>query len=282
MNTLIVIPARLNSTRLPRKLLLVATGKPLICHGIEQASESFVADDVVVACDSDEVVIAVEEFKAEFDDWNKLNFPRVVKTREHPNGTSRAAEIASLADKLCERPDGWWDSYCIVQADYPEISPALIDQVIGELDRHPEWDCATAACRSGLQAWGDSESDGYRVFLPAMNDANRVKVLYGDGIARDFTREPIHDDRLKIESSMYCAIALHIGIYAYRREALLKYAAAGPCQREQDESLEQLRALHIGLKMGVVLTDESPAGIDTREDYDAFVERWKAANVSTG
>ncbi len=153
--------------------------------------------------------------------------------------------------------------------------------MVTELEDHPEWDCATAGWRP--QAWGDTDSDGYRQFLPLSSDQNIVKVQVTeddqecDWIAHDFRRNASlfvsEDDR------GYIRIWAHIGIYVYRREALLKYAAAGPCQREQEESLEQLRALHIGLKMGVVLWEgEHHGGIDTKTDYDAFVARWKAAH----
>lgn len=256
MRTLIVIPARLESTRLPRKLLLAETGKPLICHVYRQAAQSK-ADEVFVITDAetgsdDPIYRAV-----------KACYPHASvasSIAKHPNGTSRAAEAYAefIHDYL---PDDEEHLICIVQGDVPDISPTLIDQVIDALASHPEWDCATAGNVLDLHS-------GMR---PAANDKNKVKMWVGDdNTALNFSR-----DRWQPEVGR---MLLHIGIYAYRRDALLRYAAAGPCEREQAESLEQLRALHIGLKMGVVLTDEAPAGIDTREDYDAFVARWKSAN----
>ena len=246
MRTLIVIPARLESTRLPRKLLLAETGRPLFWHAHEQASdakESGQRDEwswPMIATDSDEIIEAAKSLGC-----------FTAKTSPHPNGTSRAAELCIRRIEGAELA-AIADAICIVQGDVPDIGPDLIDEVIDALDKHPEWDCATAACP---------------LYTHEHENANVVRavVMHSDETAVDFSRT---------ECNSNCWH--HIGIYCYRREALLKYAAAGPCEREQAESLEQLRALHVGLKMGVVLTDEAPAGIDTREDYDAFVARYKA------
>jgi len=258
MKILVIIPARLDSKRLPRKLLLSETGKPLIQHVIERCSQSVIGrtrDDlgrfniVVMSRDPELLSIAGECGAAV---WLCI--------REYLNGTSRATELF----EDCAVCLGW-DVVCIVQADYPEIHPELIDQVISELERHPEWDCATAAEKLNI-----ANAD-------ALQSADRVKVLLTpDGMAADFTRHPLYDLRLRFKNGNYVVAGPHVGIYAYRRDALLRYAAAGPCEREVSESLEQLRALHLGMRMGVVLTGHAPAGIDTREDYEAFVARWKA------
>lgn len=251
MRTLIVIPARLASVRLPRKVLLAETGKPLIQHVIEQANECKACNDyaprVAVEGGGDdpqwEINSAVEDLRC-----------CLRTTGKHPSGTSRAG--ATLAAEFTRGLQ--WDAICVVQCDVPEISPALIDQVIESLERHPEWDCATAAYRC--------DGSGNQNRVKALMLQSEIDSSYG--IARDFSRLADSD-------------FIHIGIYCYRRDALLKYAAAGPCEREQDESLEQLRALHIGLKMGVVLTEHAPAGIDTPEDYAAFVARWKASHADS-
>ena len=240
MKTLIVIPARLESTRLPRKLLLAETGKPVLQHTWNQAIQTGL-----------QCVVATGDL------WianSVLHYGIYVQNmKEHPNGTSRAAEFIEQSSQF--------DAYCIVQGDEPEIDPKLIDAVIDGLEQHPEWDCATAGADIG-QSWAD------RI------NPNRVWawVDYDTSLARNFRR---NGGELHGAHSWR-----HIGIYCYRREALLKYAAAGPCEREQSESLEQLRALHIGLKMGMVLWQgEHHGGIDTREDYDAFVKRWKARAI---
>lgn len=249
MRTLIVIPARLNSQRLPRKVLLAETGKALIVHVVEQAKKSR-------HCNPDcPPLIAFDTTEEGYADLYHAHCGTpICRTKAHPNGTSRAAEAFNITGQQ-------FDAVCIVQADCPEISPALMDSVIEQLEQHPEWDCATAV-------------RGQCSSLSAGNQ-NIVKALVKEPamIAVDFRREigsdwPVGDHM----------VGHHIGIYCYRREALMRYAAAGPCEREQSESLEQLRALHIGLKMGVVLTDEAPAGIDTREDYKAFVDRWRATH----
>lgn len=242
MRTLIVIPARLESTRLPRKLLLAETGKPLLWHVWDATSKT----NTRRACVAADCAMAVELI---FHHDGLIPRKCIVPTHDHPNGTSRTAELAWLGGPVEA------DVYCIVQADEPEIDPRLIDEVVEELERRPEWDCATAM---NPRLYDD--------------DPNHVKCWCEDTalVASNFTR------RLGDLQGGFPCCGLHIGIYAYRREALLKYAAAGPCQREQDESLEQLRALHIGLKMGVVLTDHQSHGIDTRSDYDEFVRRWRS------
>lgn len=246
MRPLIIIPARLESTRLPRKLLLRETGKSVLQHTWEQAIQ--VGERCIIA--TGDLAIANDV----------LHYGVFVQNmQEHPNGTSRLAEFVTPT-----APDGF-DLICIVQADEPEIDPKLIEAVIDGLEQHPEWDCATAAkCNPSLS-------------IEEQANRNRVTVYaYGNGLCRDFTRGEDWTS-LYDESDPIANFGRHIGIYCYRREALLKYAAAGPCEREQAESLEQLRALHIGLKMGVILWDgEHHGGIDTREDYDAFVKRWKA------
>lgn len=251
MRTLIVIPARLGSTRLPRKLLLAETGKPLIQHTVD-AAESLAGGEwlrPLIAWDG------AEPLGDEIYFTNSLTKFAMAKTGSHPNGTSRAAEAAAIANV---EPD----AVVILQADEPEIDPAHIRELVQQLEQHPEWDCAT------LAQIPDHSHAEYR------DDRNKVKVFFpiaapAAGItAYDFRRD-FNGPHPKSNWS------LHIGVYAYRTEALRRYAAAGPCERETAESLEQLRALHIGLRMGVVLVDHRGHGINTREDYDAFVKRWK-------
>jgi 3-deoxy-manno-octulosonate cytidylyltransferase (CMP-KDO synthetase) len=260
MRTIIIIPARLNSTRLPRKLLLAETGVSLIEHVARQCYHCHAPDEMILAAPNDDATEISNAVRRQV--FTTSSWPKVAHTASHhPNGTSRAAQVMLFADQICQRPDGWWEAYCIVQADYPEIPPELIDEVVNQLEQHPDWDCATACGPLGGSITWEECFDG-----------NRVKVFLGDdNCAVDFSRDsrglnPLNYDRLGI----------HIGIYCYRRAALLRYSAAGPCEREQAESLEQLRALHIGLKMGVVPWDKPVAGIDTREDYDLFVKRWKS------
>jgi 3-deoxy-manno-octulosonate cytidylyltransferase (CMP-KDO synthetase) len=260
MKTLVVIPARLASTRLPRKLLLAETGKPLIAHVIDRACEATAPDDIVIAApneDAADIWVAAGE-SAHFS--RERRWPTVVHTAQHPNGTSRAAQVALFADQIGERPDGWWEAYCIVQANEPEIDPKLIDQVCHALDAHQDWDCATAAVTEA--------GDG---------NPNKVWVSVRNGVALDFARGRKIIDSLVADKVPGKTVFRHVGIYAYRRNALRRYSDGGPCQREQDESLEQLGALHVGLKMGVVFWEgDCHGGIHTPEDYKAFVVRWKA------
>lgn len=250
MRTLIIIPARLNSTRFPRKLLLRETGKPLIAHVVEQ---------VRLALDRHyESAVAIDASEADREEFYRLCLDcPIIRTGQHPNGTSRAAEALSIIEKGSNID---WEAVCVVQADCPEIPPSLIDEVIEGLEKHPEWDCATAASEDAI---GED----------SLADVNRVKVAVGfDSCAVNFARA------FGQFFPPAATLGIHIGIYAYRRAALLRYAAAGPCEREVSESLEQLRAMECGLRMGVILTNHVSAGIDTPADYSAFVQRWKAAH----
>lgn len=238
MKTLIVIPARLASVRLPRKLLLAETGKPLIAHVAEVARSAIPSASMAVVFGGTE---------AEWIEFRTVMRGQCCLSGDHPNGTSRAAEFHESVG--CN-----YDTVVILQADEPEIDPAHVRELVAQLEQHPEWDCATLG-----HAVAPEIADEMR------KNRNRVTVFFDSKgeCATNFTRG---DD---------LGYVFHIGIYAYRTEALRRYAAAGPCERETAESLEQLRALHIGLRMGVVLVDHRGHGIDTREDYDAFVKRWR-------
>ncbi len=240
-----IIPARLGSVRFPGKVLADATGMPLIRHVCEAARAATCIARVVVATDDERVLAAVEGFGGE-----------AVMTGEHPNGTSRLAEAAAT---LGLEPDR---VIVNVQGDEPEIEPRLIDLGVQALVETGA-DAATAACPLGP----DDRHD----------DPNVVKVvLDGRGMAMYFSRAPIPHRR--DDDGARCASPLrHVGLYVYRRAFLEEYLRLPATPLELTEKLEQLRILEHGRRIAVAVAAGSSRGIDTPEQYAAFVERWLAS-----
>ena len=240
----VVIPARFASTRLPGKPLQEIAGKPMIQHVWEQACKSS-AQQVVVATDDARIVSACEAFGA-----------RVVLTRvEHNSGTDRLAEVASQLGLASDA------RVVNVQGDEPLIPPAIIDQVAANLAAHPEAAIATLA---------EPIEDVTALFNP-----NVVKVSSDiNGLALTFSRAPLPwaRDALAQDRNVLPAgvpYRRHIGIYAYRAGFLHDFVAWGPCQLEDTECLEQLRALWHGVRIHVADALQSPpAGVDTAEDLE--------------
>jgi 3-deoxy-manno-octulosonate cytidylyltransferase (CMP-KDO synthetase) len=244
-SSLIVIPARLASTRLPRKLLLADTGKPLIQHTYEAASRSTRAGEVLVAADHEEIAAAVRKFGGQ-----------VEMTDPHArSGTDRVAEVAR------RRPGV--ELLINVQGDEPELPGAAIDQVIDLLDNRPDAVMATLATPIRQKE---------QLYDPAC-----VKVVFdGQGRALYFSRSVIPHPREWRDSLLNDNpphFYQHIGLYAYRRSFLLELAELPQSDLEQLEKLEQLRVLHAGREILVGVISEPTIGIDTPADYEAFVSR---------
>ncbi|HEY2839133.1 MAG TPA: 3-deoxy-manno-octulosonate cytidylyltransferase [Pirellulales bacterium] len=243
--SLIVIPARMASTRLPRKMLLRETGKALIQHTCEAASRARRPLAVCVATDHEEIVAEVRRFGGQAE----------MTSPDCASGTDRVAEIARARADV--------DIFVNVQGDEPELSGDSIDLVVDLLERDPTLQMSTLATpiRNRDQ----------------LNDPACVKVVFDSaGRALYFSRSPIPyvrdwDDRLLAENppNFY----QHVGLYAYRRDFLLKIAQTPPARLEQLEKLEQLRVLAAGNKIAVGVVDEPTVGIDTPHDYQAFVSR---------
>ncbi len=245
MNVYGIIPARLKSTRLPRKLLLAETGRPLLEYTWCSASKARSLGQVIVAADDEEIAAAVATFGG-----------RCELTGEHPSGTDRIAEVAL---RCC--PDG--EIFVNVQGDEPEIDPANIDAVIQALVDCPAAQMSTLATPM--------------TSLEQVQASSCVKVVCGaDGRALYFSRAPIPFCRdrepQEILSSEHPWM-LHLGIYAYRREFLFALTKLPPSRLEQLEKLEQLRALEAGARIQVAVVEHHSVGIDTPEDYARFVER---------
>lgn len=245
MRVAIVIPARYASTRLPAKPLLRETGKYLIQHVYERAMEAKCATDVIVATDDERIFDAVRSFGG-----------RAVMTRaDHPSGTDRIAEVAAhlTADVIVN-----------LQGDEPQMDPAGLDVLAGLLTVHADSDMATLAVPI---------TDRDKYFSP-----NVVKLVCDDhGRALYFSRSPIPmvRDGEPDFTAQPPLFLQHLGVYAFRRDCLLKIAAARPHPLEQTEKLEQLRMLGTGGTIRVGLVAQAHRGVDTPTDYAEFVRAYR-------
>lgn len=246
MAVLAVIPARLNAERLPRKPLQLLGGLPLVIRVWQQISKIGLADQVVVATDSPEVVAACEGHRA----------PCVLTAERHPSGTDRVSEIAERAE---------YDQYDIVlnvQGDEPFVTEETLQGAV----RQVRDGFALGTVSAPLE-----EADYY--------DPNVVKVVCSDdGRAMYFSRAPIPYLRERGDARHLTGHARrHIGVYAYQREALLSWVRLPPHPLEIIERLEQLRPLAAGLAMGVAhLGEAPPPGIDTPADLLRANTYWTA------
>ena len=242
-SALAIIPSRYQSVRFPGKSLADDTGKPMIQHVVERTRQARCIGRVIVATDDRRIHDAVTGFGGE-----------AAMTRgDHPNGTSRIAEVVRRFG------DESGDVIVNVQGDEPEIEPSVIDQLVDGLIADPDAPMATLA------------SDFAPDEDPA--DPNIVKLVVDrHNRALYFSRSLIPFDR-----DGRGAIPLkHPGLYAYRRAFLPTYVALAPGVLEQIEQLEQLRALEHGHRIAVVQTVVRHHGIDTPEQYAAFVKRHRA------
>ncbi len=236
MNILCVIPARYSSTRLPGKPLAMIAGKPMIERVYERAKQAKRPSAVLVATDHELVYKAVKDFGGEV----------LMTSPDHPTGTDRLAEVAT---KYAEA-----DIIINVQGDEPLIAPEVIDLLASAFDDDPELNMATLM----------TEMDKSEYNLPSA-----VKVVVSlSGYALYFSRSLIPYPRTNKQTGSQLPVYKHIGIYAYRRDFLLKYAALTPTPLELTESLEQLRALEHGYKIKVLKTDFKSIGVDTPEELE--------------
>lgn len=240
----VVIPARYDATRLPGKPLAPIAGRPMIRWVWEQAIASGAAE-VWVATDHDGVAAACRAFGAQV----------CMTDAAHASGTDRIAEVAARR--------GWDEDAIIVnvQGDEPLLPPALIRQVAELLWLHPEAEIGTLG--TPLHDLGE--------YL----DPNVVKlVMRADGAALYFSRAPIpwHRDGAAAglgSQQRYAGAMRHLGLYSYRVGALQRLAAAPPCQIEEIERLEQLRALWLGMRIQAdAALAVPPAGVDTPADLE--------------
>jgi 3-deoxy-manno-octulosonate cytidylyltransferase (CMP-KDO synthetase) len=244
--TIAVIPARLQSTRLPRKMLLADTGKPLIQHVYEAVKRVAAFDRVLIAVDDAEVEQACRAFGAEV----RMTDPAI------PSGTDRVAAALASDDGAHRHAD---DVIVNVQGDEPEIDPVTLERLVARMHAAPQ-------PQIGSLCWAADRA--------IATDPNTVKVvLSADGHALYFSRAPVPYDRDKTGSIQYTK---HVGVYAFRRSVLGELTRLPVSPLEQAERLEQLRWLEAGYRIAMVPAATDTAGIDTREGYDAFVARLRA------
>ena len=248
MKTLVIIPARYASTRLPgkpiRPEIKTATGKFLIEHVYDRARRARNIDDVIVATDSPQVFDAVRSFGGKVE----------ITSQTHQSGTDRIAEVAARIP--C-------DAVVNVQGDEPDLHPEVIEQTVALLAADPQASMSTMA---------NPIEDEAELASP-----NAVKVVVDRlGYALYFSRYtiPYVHDKAGQPSLGDFRFLKHLGIYAYRRDFLLKYAKLPPSPLEKAERLEQLRALENGYRIKVGITPHRSIGIDTPEDMERFIRKF--------
>ncbi len=231
----VMIPARLAASRLPGKPLADICGEPMIVHVMRRAQEADIGP-VIVACDDRRIAEVVEA----------ANGRAVLTDADLPSGSDRINQALERLD-----PNGTFDRIVNLQGDLPTIDPAVVRAVLGPFD-NPEVDIATVA--AAIVDPAERENPNVvKAVVEAAPDRAGGRALY-------FSRATVPTG----SGPMYH----HIGIYAYRRDALRRFVAAPPGYLEQRERLEQLRALGIGMRLDVAFVDTVPIGVDTPRDLD--------------
>jgi 3-deoxy-manno-octulosonate cytidylyltransferase (CMP-KDO synthetase) len=249
-----IIPARFGSTRLPGKPLSPINGKPMVQHVWERARLAHTVDRVLVATDDERIAEVVRGFGGEV----------AMTSRAHVTGTDRLAEAAAATDA---------DIVVNVQGDEPMLDAAFIDGAVAPLQKEPGLAMSTVSL-----PLTDVEEMLSSAVVKVVTDA-RGDALYFSRSPIPFVRgtfgllgDPQRWDGLRAAAAQAVARGLarkHVGLYAYRREALLRFAAFPPSPLEEAESLEQLRALHHGMRIRVVAMEgRSGVAVDTPQDLE--------------
>jgi 3-deoxy-D-manno-octulosonate 8-phosphate phosphatase (KDO 8-P phosphatase) len=231
VKTLIVIPARMASTRLPDKPLALLEGKPLVQHAWEAARRVSGIDGVIVAADDERILEAARAFGGE----------AMLTSKTHATGTDRLAEVARTHDA---------DLYVNLQCDEPLVRPDDIAKLVDGMKRNAAAQCGTLF---------------HRIDAAEAQRATVVKVVVGArGQALYFSRAPIPYPR----HGEHAEYKKHVGIYAYRRELVARFSELASPMEERTESLEQLRLLHAGVPIVAFEIEPTAPGVDTPEDLE--------------
>ena len=244
---LVVIPARFGSMRFPGKALADLEGRPLIVRVAENAAAIVRADKVIVATDDDRIRDAVlaAGFECEM-------------TGDHPTGTDRVGEVASRHEA---------DIILNLQGDEPLLDSRDVDRLIAAMQDDPDLDMATCA-----HPFADAA---------VWRDPNNVKVILdGHRQALYFSRAPIPGIFPGTETQAHRRALRHVGIYAFRRTALLRFLALDRMPLETTEGLEQLRALENGMRIKVLEIVNAPVGVDTPADLEFVRGLWRQQQES--
>ena len=233
--TAIIIPARYGSSRLEGKPLLKVCEKPVIQWVYEKAQQAKLADMIIVATDDERIFNAVKAFGGEVE----------MTSVNHKCGSDRIREVAERHPEI---------AYIVnLQGDEPLIKPDSIDAVARNVQEDDKADISTL-----IRVLTDEEE---------INNPNLVKcVVDNNGYALYFSRSKIPYERNKNVATFYG----HLGIYGYKRDALMKMTSLPQTPLEKTESLEQLRAIENGMKIKTSVVDFVPVGIDTAEDLEKF------------
>jgi 3-deoxy-manno-octulosonate cytidylyltransferase (CMP-KDO synthetase) len=242
------IPARYGSTRLAGKVLTKDTGKFLIQHTYERACLAALPEKVIIAADDQKIAAAARTFGAEC----------ILTSVEHKSGTDRIAEAVKDIDV---------EIVVNLQADEPEIDPQNIDYLARLLANNPDYQMATLAAD-----FQNTEQIANPDIVKVIIDSNDCAIY--------FSRAPIPYDREKSGVGKLQQYSRHIGIYAYRKQFLLKITALPQTKLEKIEKLEQLRAIENGFSILVGKVKHTCDGIDTPQQYADFVKRVKQSSQS--
>jgi len=234
-SVLILIPARMASTRLPGKPLADIAGRPMIVHVLDRARETGLGP-VYVATDSQEIAAAVA----------KAGGQAVMTRADHVSGSDRIFEAM-------EQIGAGAGIIVNVQGDLPTIAPADIRAALAPLN-DPAVDIATLAAEIRRPEERTDPNVVKVVGTPIGNSRTRLRALYFTRATAPYGDGPLYH---------------HIGLYAYRRAALEKFVRLPASTLERREKLEQLRALEAGMRIDVAIVDSVPLGVDTRDDLEA-------------
>jgi len=236
-----IIPARLNSTRFPNKILENIDGLPMVVRVGKQVQQSNLLDKVIIAVDDSEVYDIVQQHNIEVQ----------MTSTKHQSGTDRVAEVAKQFDNE--------DVIINIQGDEPLIEPALIDKFVELVD-----DMSTIGST--------------HLSMNDLSDRNVVKLCVDEDMyATDFTRELFNGNTIDKLGGLY----KHIGVYGFRQKILMKYTSLEPTKREQLNKLEQIRALDNNIKIKVLITDYNSISVDTPSDLELVKKTLDILNYSS-
>ena len=234
-----IIPARLDSTRLPRKILLDLDGKPMIVHTIERVLQSKKLDRVIVGIDSEETQVALKEFDCEI----------VMTSQDHISGTDRVAEVVKNIPEA--------DVIVNIQGDEPLIEPNIIDDLV------------TLFNNNGVNM---STIVSSKLTVSDLLNPNVVKAIVDEN-------QNVIEFKRNIFDLEIGGVYRHIGIYGFRRDTLFHFTNLTPSVREIDTSLEQLRALDNGIHIRAAVTSYESFSVDTKADLDKVSQKMQNSNA---
>lgn len=262
--TVVVIPARFASTRLPGKALLDIAGKPMICRVAERARAARYVDRVIVATDSSQILEAVQ----------LEGFEAVLTSDSHVSGTDRIAEAVESIPEA--------DIIVNLQGDEPLISPQTIERAVERMKAEQ----GQADGAGIVTTWEPIDS------LENLLNKDYVKVVIGDREqALYFSRSPMPfpreaterhgspDAALISEPDLFKNFRKHTGLYVYRRDVLMMFTKWQPTALETFEGLEQLRALENGVIIRVIQASTSSIGVDTQQDLERVREVFRSGEA---